>query len=85
MALLPFPERSVQVETVLLFVGSAPLPVTQSARSQSVRFVIPLNASVLGHGLEALDCVGMTTWIPKKSADKITIFALLTLRSTSKL
>ena len=45
---------------MLLSAGSAAFPFTQSALSQSVKFDIPLNAFVSGHGLDACVVVGFT-------------------------
>ena len=76
VALFPNPDRSVQVLTVLLSAGSAALPVTQSALSQRDNPVMPLNASVFGHGLDALDVVGMAIQMLKTKADRINVASL---------
>jgi len=51
-------ERERKIAIRLLITGSAALPVTQSARSQSDNSVMPLNASVFGHGFDARYAVG---------------------------
>jgi hypothetical protein len=61
---------------VLLFAGSAPFPVTQSALSQSVKFVMPLKAFVSGHGLDAITVVELTIQMLKTKADRINVASL---------
>ena len=85
VALFPNPDRSVQVLTVLLSAGSAALPVTQSARSQRDNPVMPLNAFVSGHGLDALDVEGMTIQMLKIKAAEINVANLRFGPNTRKL
>jgi hypothetical protein len=76
VALFPNPDRSAQVLTVLLSAGSGALPVTQSARSQSDNPVMPLNASVFGHGFDARDVDGITIQKPKSRAAETRVASL---------
>ena len=85
VALFPNPERSDQVFTVLLSAGSAALPVTQSALNQRDNPVMPLNAFVFGHGLDALDVVGMTIQKLKIKAVEINVANLRFGPNTHKL